>query len=411
MDITSVYKAAMSSNSRPPEKFRRAGFVYLDSNATTPLLPEARLVMEEFYFDNFANPSSSHAAGLRAKRSVEEARGEIARLINAESSEIFFTSGASESLNMATLGLNSLKPENCGNRVIAVSSIEHHASLYPALELEKHGARVLNINPTIDGDIDCGAFENEIKTKGGSRLDFASFMLVNNETGVIQPVKKLVDVAKQYGATFLCDAVQGPGKVDIDVQALGVDLMAFSAHKFYGPKGIGILYARRGVRLNPRTLGGSHESGLRAGTLNVAAICAMAVSLKKAVEERREREKHYALLKKYLYNKFVIFEKNNIEYRLNSPDAKTISSAVNVGFKNVSAEALVEFLSNRNIMVSAGSACASKRGAKVSHVLDSMNVPLEFAMGSIRISFGIYNEPCDIDKLCASILEFVKPVS
>ena len=406
MDVKSIYRPVLTSSTKPGKNMRKADYIYLDSNASTPLLIEAKQAMEEYYFDNFANSSSAHASGRRVKDSIEEARADIAGCLNAASEEIVFTSGASESLNLAILGYHHLDRARARGKTVAVGAIEHHASLYPALETAKYGASVIEIKPESDGAVSATRLE-EAASRAGA-LDFASFMLVNNETGVIQPVAELVKAAKKYGACFLCDAVAAAGKVPIDVRALGVDMLALSAHKFYGPKGCGILYVRRGTRLAPRTLGGSHEFGLRAGTLNTPAIIATAAALKKAGEDFTEREKHCLLLKNYLFKKFEIFAKNNIDIRYNSPAEKTVSSTVSVSFKSVEAERIVEYLSGKGIMISAGSACSSKSGAKASHVIEAMGVPFEYAMGAVRISFGIYNELCDIDILTSALLSMLK---
>jgi cysteine desulfurase len=406
MDIKSVYKPVLTSSSQPPRLMRKADYIYLDSAASTPLIPEAKEAMEEYYFDNFANSSSAHAAGRRVKEAIENARAVAAECLNAGCGEIIFTSGASEALNMAIFGYYHLEPSRAAGKNIAVSAIEHHASLYPSLEMKKYDANVIEIAPESDGAVDCAGFE--AAAAKAKKIDFVSIMLVNNETGVIQPVAALSEIARRYGACFLCDAVAGLGKVPIDVRALGVDMLALSAHKFYGPKGCGILYVKKGTRLNPRTLGGGHEFNLRAGTLNAPAVIGAVAALKKAVSDFKKREKHCLLLKNYLYKKFEIFKENNIEIRYNSPADKTVSSTVNLSFKNIEAEKLVEYLSDKGIMVSAGSACNAKSGSKASHVIEAMGVPFEYSMGAVRISFGIYNELCDIDILTSAILAIVK---
>lgn len=406
MDIKSVYRPVLTSSSRPAGNTRKADYVYLDSAASTPLLVEVKQAMEEYYFDDFANSSSAHASGRKVKDAIEDARAQIAACIGAAPGEIVFTSGASESLNLAILGHHCLDRDRARGKSVAVGAAEHHASLYPALELKKYGAAVAEVRPEADGAVSPAALEDAAARAGG--LDFASFMMVNNETGVIQPVAALVEAAKKHGACFLCDAVAAAGKVPIDVNSLGVDLLALSAHKFYGPKGCGILYVRRGTRISPRTLGGGHEHGLRAGTLNTPAIIATAVALKKAAACLAERDKHYLLLKKYLFKKFEVFAENGIDIRYNSPEEKTVSSTVNVSFRGVEAERIVEHLSSKGIMTSAGSACSSKSGARVSHVMEAMGVPFEYAMGAVRVSFGIYNELCDVDLLTSALLSLLK---
>ncbi len=407
MDIKSVYKPVLTSGVNPPYSFKKADYIYLDNAASTPLILEAKEAMQEYFFDNFANSSSSHAAGRRVKAAIEAARTDIASCINASSEEIFFTSGASEALNTAISGYYNFQPERAAGRSIVIGSTEHPASLYPALELTRYGVKVFQAAPQNGGAIGPDSLQSYISSD--RKLDFAAFMLVNNETGIIQPVAKLASLAHKHGACFLCDAVAAAGKIPIDVRALGADMLAMSAHKFFGPKGCGILYVRRGTRLCPRVLGGGQESGLRAGTHDVPAIIGAAAALKKAVNDIESRQKHCALLKNYLYKKFEIFKQNNIDIRYNSPDDISIASTVSVSFKNVEAERLVEFLSSKGIMVSAGSACSSKGGsARVSHVIEAMKLPFEYAMGTIRISFGLYNELCDIDILTTAIMDMLK---
>jgi len=407
MDLKSVYisnETSISMKGSALQTVKRSPIIYLDNNATTPLLPEAAKAMEEFYFDNFANTSSGHAAGARAKASVDSARAEIASLLNASPQEVIFTSGASESLNLAVFGLKSLSPDDLRGKTIVTTAIEHHAVLNPFLELEKHGARTLFIKPRADGIVHPEDLESALA--GIEKVDLAAFMLVNNETGAIQPVKKLAAIVKGKGAAVLCDAVQGFGKVPIDVDELGVDMLALSAHKFYGPKGAGLLYVRRGTRLNPRVLGGGHEFGLRAGTSNVAAISAMAVAASAAVNDMARRAKHCEILRDHLYNKFEIFKKENIYVRYNSLKETSVASTVNVSFKDAAAETILEYLSAGSVMVSAGSACNSAGGATMSHVIEAAGTPLEYGMGAIRISFGIYNEKHDIDVLTSALLGF-----
>ncbi|HNY12011.1 MAG TPA: cysteine desulfurase family protein [Candidatus Wallbacteria bacterium] len=407
MDLKSVYKSEETSISMKGsvlQTARRSPIIYLDNNATTPLLPEARAAMEEFYFDNFANTSSSHAAGSRAKSSAEKARSEMAAFLNADAEEIIFTSGASESLNLAIFGFKGLSSENLSGKTIVTTAIEHHAVLNPFLELEKHGARVLFIKPRADGVVHPEDLESAVS--GIEKIDLAAFMLVNNETGAIQPVEKLAAIVKEKGAAVLCDAVQGFGKIAIDVDVMGVDMLALSAHKFYGPKGTGLLYLRRGTRLSPRVLGGGHEFGFRAGTLNVASIAAMASAASAAISDISKRSSHCEILRDYLYNKFEIFKKENILIRYNSPKDSSVASTVNVSFRDTDAGSILEYLSARSIMVSAGSACNSSGGATMSHVIEAAGTPLEYGMGSIRISFGIYNEKRDIDVLTSALLEF-----
>ncbi|MEZ7890786.1 MAG: cysteine desulfurase family protein [Candidatus Wallbacteria bacterium] len=406
MPLKSVYngKKEIKSTIKNESAFKRSEFFFLDNNSTTPILPEVKKTMEEFYFDNYANTSSNHKFGMRAKESLETSRAKMASYIGAAPQEVIFTSGASESLNLAIFGQPFLACENCKGKVVVTAASEHHASLYPVLELKKYGAEVIVLNPDSEGIISPADFEKA--TANYEKIDFTSIMMVNNETGVIQPIKELTRIAKSKGSIFLCDCVQAFGKLPINVSELGIDMLALSAHKFYGPKGTGILYIKRGTKLNPRILGGSHEFGMRAGTVNTQAIAGMETAARLAISEFEHRNNHYLELRNYLYKNFEIFKNKNIEIKYNSPKNNSVASTINVSFKNTPAETLLEYLSEKNIMVSAGSACNSKKGATMSHVISAMNVPFEFGMGALRISLGIYNETYDIDRLTESILEF-----
>lgn len=403
-NVSSIYKNVITSGGSFSKKLKKANFVYLDSSASTPLLPELKEVMDEYNFELFANSSSNHSFGRLINQKIEEAREIVAKCLNASKNEIYFTSGATESLNLATLGYHKLNYENAKNKKVIVGAFEHKSSLYPALSLKKFGCNVYELKPNNFGQILPEMLDDAIKKMDG--VDFVSIMLVNNETGIIQPIEELVKVAKKYDACFLCDAVAACGKIPIDVNKLKIDMLVLSAHKFYGPKGCGILYIKRGTKILPQIIGGGHENNIRSGTHNAPAIIATAFALKKAIDDLEIRNKHYLLLKNYLYQKFNLLKAQGIDFIFNSTFENSVSSVVSVSFKNVHAEQLAEYLSCNNIMVSIGSACSSKNNTKISHVIDSMNIPFEYAMGTIRISFSIYNEISDIDLLYKALLNF-----
>lgn len=383
--------------------FKRSPYVYLDSNATTPLHPDARLAMEEFFFDDFANPSSSHAAGLRAAAAVERARASVAALIGASPEELLFTSGASEALNLALFG-SAAPGGSAKGKTVVTSAIEHHAVLNACAELGRRGAEVLTLAPRGDGLLYAEDLEKLIGGRDGIFL--AAFMLVNNETGAIQPVRALADVAKRFGALVVCDAVQGFGKVPVRVDELGVDMLAVTAHKFYGPKGAGALFVKRGTRLAPLLFGGGHEHGLRAGTVNVPAAVGMARAAELAVSEMAARNSHAFALRSLALDHLKKLDEIGVEWRLNCGVDKTVAGTANVSFRDVAAEQITEYLSSRGVMVSAGSACSSGSGATASHVIEAMGVPFEYAIGAVRISFGIYNEIYDVERLSSALRDF-----
>jgi len=383
--------------------YKRTSCVYLDNNATTPMHPDVKCAMEEYYFDNFANPSSSHAAGKRSLESVERSRSTISGLLGASPEEITFTSGASEAINLALFGSTAFRKTAAG-MVVVTSAIEHHAVLNACIELGRRGAEVLILKPRSDGVLYPEDLEKLII--GRKEIFLAAFMLVNNETGAIQPVKALSDVVKKRGAVVLTDAVQGFGKIPVDVDALGADMLAITAHKFYGPKGAGALFLRRGTRLAPQILGGGHEHGLRAGTVNVPAVCGMARAAELAVSELAGRNSHASGLRSLLVEKLRQLDEIGVSYAFNYSDGKAVANTANISFRDVPSEQLTEYLSSRGIMVSSGSACSSGEGATASHVIEAMGVPFDLAIGAVRISFGIYNEIYDVERLISALKDF-----
>src|SRR6185312_3512487 len=254
--------------------------IYMDANATTPVLPEVLEAMQPWFAADFGNASSIHQPGQRARAAVDRAREQVAKLLNCRSAEIVFTSGGTESDNMALFGL--LSP---GDRLIT-TAIEHHAVLHAAEELAERGVDVTFLPCTAEGFIEASALQSALKPAPAPRLNktLVSVMLANNETGVIQPVRELAEIAHAAGALFHTDAIQAAGKLSLDVKSLGCDLLSISGHKMYAPQGTGALFVRRNVRLKPMFFGGLHERGRRPGTENVAGI----VGLGRAAELARE---------------------------------------------------------------------------------------------------------------------------
>lgn len=363
--------------------------VYLDNNATTPVDPRVLETMLPFFSMHFGNAAShTHAFGWEAEEAVKVAREQVAKLINAEPEEIVFTSGATESDNLALKGIFESYSAK-GNHIITVKT-EHKAVLDSCKHLEKKGAEVTYLDVQKDGLIDLNELENRIKP--GTIL--IAVMYANNETGVIQPIKEISAIAKKNGILFFSDATQTVGKIPVDVIKDSIDLMSFSAHKMYGPKGIGALYIRRKnprVRLSSQIDGGGHERGMRSGTLNVPAIVGfgkacelcrleMQNDFEKTSKLRNNLEKNLMKIKDVLIN-------GNIEHRL--------PNVSNMSFKNVNSASVMAKLSKK-IALSSGSACTSASQSP-SFVLKAMGLSDEMALSSLRFGLGRFTTEEEID--------------
>lgn len=363
--------------------------VYLDNNATTPIDERVLEAMMPYLKQHYGNASSVHNWGREAKTAIENAREKIAELINADASEIYFTSGGTESDNMAVLGpafyLRSKK-----NHVI-VSSVEHHAVLETAHFLEKkEGFKVDYLGVDNIGRVE----PNELKENIDDQTAVVSVMHSNNEVGTIQKIKDLATIAEEHGSLFHTDAVCSAGKVKLDVKDLNVDLLSMSGHKIYGPKGIGILYLRKGVKIRPMTYGGHHEKGRRPGTENVAGIVGFARALELSHEVMDEQ--HNKLVE--LADMFIAGVEDRIsDVCLNGPrDDRRIPSTVNMSFNGIEGESIILSLDMQGVAVASGSACTSG-SLDPSHVLSAMGVPVETAQGSIRFSMGRFTSKEDIE--------------
>ena len=362
--------------------------IYMDANATTPLLPEVFEAMRPFWIEHFGNASSIHQQGQYARAAVDQARESVARLLHCRASEIVFTSGGTESDNLALFGV--LSP---GDHLIT-TAIEHHAVLHAAESLAARNIDVTFLPCTPQGLIEPAALEAALRPN----TKLVSIMFANNETGVIQPVAELARIAHAAGALFHTDAVQAAGKLPLDLSPKGplkdVDLLTISGHKIYAPKGIGVLFVRRSVRLAPMLHGGSHERQRRAGTENVAAI----VGLGKAAELAQhwignEGPAQLAALRDRLEG--VILSQIE-ECGLNGGGALRVANTTNLYFDHVEAEALVIALDLKGLSVSGGSACQSG-ATEPSHVLTAMGLTPERARASIRISLSKLNTEEEVD--------------
>jgi len=355
-----------------------ANSVYLDHNATTPLRDEALDAMMPYLTARFGNASSPHAYGRDAREAVESARDSIASCIGASPSEIVFTSGGTEADNLALRGVVEAHTKS-GRAHLLTSAVEHHAVLEIAHALEGQSCTLSVVGVDRHAMVDPDAVRAAVR----SETVLGSVMLANNEIGTIQPIRAVAEAVRERGALFHTDAVQGVGRVPVDVDALGVDLLSMSAHKFGGPKGVGALYVRRGVTISPIQRGGSQERNIRPGTENVPGIVGMAAALRCSLAEMEDASSLLCDLGSY----FASHLHTTVQgVHVNTPE-HSVPGTVNVSFEGVDAELLIVGLDMEGISVSSGSACAS--GAmEASHVLAAMGLPDELAAGTVRFSFG-----------------------
>lgn len=368
--------------------------VYLDNNATTPLLPEVFEAMRPFYFERFGNASSIHQQGQQARAAVEQARESVAALLGCRAAEIVFTSGGTEGDNLAVFGI--AQP---GGHVIT-STIEHHAVLNACKQLENSGCDVTYVPVNRDGVVDPDA----VKAAIGSKTKLISIMMANNETGALQPVSEIGRIAQERGIVFHSDAVQAAGKIPINVKDVGCGLLSISGHKMHAPQGVGALYVRRGTLLKPLFYGGRHERSRRAGTENLAGI----VGLGKAAEIAREwlasgGDAKMAAQRDRLEQTIL----EHVERTLvNSGNVRRTPNTSNIVFECIEGEAMVIALDLKGVSVSTGAACSS--GAiEPSHVLTAMGLSGEEARASIRFSLGKQTNDADIDFVCERVPEVV----
>jgi cysteine desulfurase len=370
--------------------------IYLDHNATTPPDPRVVEAMLVPLRETFGNPSSLHWFGQRARAAVEEARGEVARLVGASASEIVFTGSGTEADNTALRGVAARAREP--RRRVVYSGLEHHAVLNTARALADEGLDVAMARAGEDGRVDL----DDLRAKVDDRTALVAVMLANNETGVLQPIEEVVAIAREKGALVHCDAVQAAGKVPIDVRGLDVDLLALSAHKFYGPKGVGILWMRRGTKLAAWSRGGSQERNRRAGTENVAGIVGMGRAAALAREELAAEGGRLLALRDRLEGRLL----GGAGARVNGRGPR-VPNTTNVSFDGVEAESLLMALDLEGVAVSTGAACAAG-AVEPSHVLRAMGLSMERVQGSLRFSLGRSNTEAHVDRaadLVAALVE------
>lgn len=385
--------------------------VYLDNAATTPLDPRVLKAMEPYLTSHFGNASSLHYAGNEARKAVDRARSSVAKFLSCQPAEVFFTSGATESDNMAVFGrLPSFEKANQVRPHVIVSAIEHDAVLEPAQKLAKDGFEVTFIKPGTDGIVSAEEVGKAIRLETA----LVSVMYANNEIGTIQPIAEIGAIVAQANAKrpasariiFHTDATQAAAYLPMDVNKLGVDMLSFSGHKIYGPNGVGVLYLKKGTPFEPQTHGGHQQSGVRPGTYNVPAIVGLGravelVSDKKAttVENKRIKE---------LRDKLVKGIKAKVKrIHINGDMKKRLPSNASIIFEGAEGESILLMLSQQNIAVSTGSACSSG-SLEASHVLKAIGVKPELSHGSVRFSLGRFNKPQDIDRILKVLPEAVE---
>jgi len=361
--------------------------IYLDYSATTPVDPRVADKMIPYLTEKFGNPASrSHAYGWEAERAVEEAREQVAALVNADPKDIIWTSGATESNNLALKGAAHFY-QSKGKHLVTVKT-EHKAVLDTCRELERQGFEVTYLDPEPDGILDLDKFKQALRPD----TSVVSVMLVNNEIGVIQPIAEIGEICRDKGIIFHCDAAQATGKVAIDLQRLKVDLMSFSAHKTYGPKGIGALFVRRKprVRLEAQIHGGGHERGLRSGTLAPHQIVGMGEAFRIAREEMAVENERIRMLRDRLLKGVSGIE----EVYINGDLERRVAHNLNVSFNFVEGESLI--MAIKDVAVSSGSACTSA-SLEPSYVLRALGRNDELAHSSIRFTIGRFTTEEEID--------------
>jgi cysteine desulfurase len=349
--------------------------IYLDHNATTPLLPEVVDAMLPYLAVHFGNPSSGHPYGLRARAAVDRARDQVAAFLGCDADEVVFTSGGTEANNLAIRGVIEASP---GKTQVVTTTIEHPATARPSSWLERHGRRIVRLGVDADGR----ARLDEARAVIDRNTALVTVMHSNNETGVLQPVAELADLGHATGAVVHTDAAQSLGKVPVRVRELGVDLLSLAGHKLYAPKGVGALYLRRGTTLAPFALGASHERGVRPGTENVASIAGLGVACELVGRDLEATAARVKTLRDLLWARLAAAVPG---LALNGHRERRLPNTLNVRFPRVSGSAVLE--GAPEVAASTGSAC-HEGGESASAVILAMGVPADEALGSVRLTLG-----------------------
>lgn len=369
---------------------------YFDHSATTPMRPEVLEAMTPYLLEQYGNPSSVHAAGRSARAAIDKARRQIAQELNAKPTELIFTSGGTESDNYAIFGAAEAAREK--GRHLITTRFEHHAVLHAFEELEKQGYDVTYLDVPDTGVVSMTALQEAVRED----TTLVSIMFGNNEVGTIQPIAAFGQFLRERGILFHTDAVQVFGKQAIDVEALQVDLLSASGHKINGPKGIGLLYVRTGVKLAPQTFGGEQERKRRAGTENVPGIVGLAKALELMIAERDQQQDHIKQLRSVLLTRL---DESGVTYEVNGVEG--LPNVLNLYFPRIEIEPFLIMLDMRQMAVSSGSACTAG-SVEPSHVLSAMYGEDERTRASVRISFGHGNELAQVELLAQALQDVVK---
>ncbi|MBR2177496.1 MAG: cysteine desulfurase NifS [Clostridia bacterium] len=372
--------------------------IYADNAATTKLSERALKAMTPYLTEIFGNASSLYHEGIESRKGVDKARETFAECLNAQPNEIFFLSGGSEADNWAIKGAAELGAKK-GKKHIISSKFEHHAVLHTLEYLEKHGYEVTLLDVHEDGLVRLDELEAAIREDTA----LITIMYANNEIGTIQPIKEIAEIAKKHKIIFHTDAVQAVGTVPIDVKELGVDMLSLSAHKFHGPKGVGALYVRKGIRLPNLIHGGAQERGLRAGTENLAGVVGAAEALKESCEVMEERNERLVKMRDKLIDGLLKIDRS----RINGDRTHRLPGNVNMCFQGIEGESLLLSLDLKGVSASSGSACTSG-SLDPSHVLLAIGLPHEIAHGSLRLTFSTENTEEDIDYILSVLPPIVE---
>ncbi|MBR3175359.1 MAG: cysteine desulfurase NifS [Oscillospiraceae bacterium] len=379
-------------------------FVYADNAATTSVSKAALDAMLPYLTDYYGNPSSLYAFGQKATEALQASRETVAKYLNADPKEIYFTSGGSEADNQAIVSAARLGARK-GKKHLISTQFEHHAVLHTLAKLEKEGFEVTLLDPHSDGVIRIEDVKNALRDD----TCLVTIMFANNEIGTVQPIEEIGALCRERKVLFHTDAVQAAGHMPIDVKAMNIDMLSMSGHKFHAPKGVGVLYAKKGTVLTNIIEGGAQERGKRAGTENVAGIVAMAAALKESCDHMEEntakiipmRDKLFAELSKIPHSKI----NGSLEHH--------VPGTVNMCFEGIEGESLLLMLDDQGICASSGSACTSG-SLDPSHVLLSLGIPHEIAHGSLRLSIGEYNTMEEIDhiiEVVPKVVEYLRSIS
>ncbi|MDD6620721.1 MAG: cysteine desulfurase NifS [Eubacteriales bacterium] len=372
--------------------------VYADNAATTKLSDSALKSMMPLLTDIYGNPSSLHSIGQTAKEYLEEARETVAKVIGADPKEIYFTSGGSEADNQAIRSAAAIGAKK-GKKHIISSKFEHHAVLHTLNALEKEGFTVTLLDVYSNGIVK----PEDVKNAITDETCLVTIMMANNEIGTIQPIVEIADICREKGVLFHTDAVQAVGHIPVNVKDLKVDMLSVSAHKFHGPKGVGFLYARKGLLLRNIIEGGAQERGKRAGTENMPSIIGMATAIKDAVDNLEENSKKVTAMRDRLIDGLKGIERS----RINGDLEHHLPGTLNMCFEGIEGESLLLLLDQKGICASSGSACTSG-SLDPSHVLLAIGVPVEIAHGSLRLSISEYNTMEEMEHIVKSVPEVVK---